>query len=139
MTLKTEDIKRPRLNDVLLVLAALGVFAAFDVIGHRHAPYFWPKLTLIVAFSMACLLFTREREALNAFSAVVAALSTLCAVAMTAGDRTNPNWWPFFLGFVGATVLFTLLTRNRRGTLLAIASLVGFRLLIFAVLYAFHR
>jgi len=139
MLLRTEEKRRPTLNNVLAGLAVLGVFAAFDVIGHRETPYFWAKLISVLTFSAGCLLVTRDREALDTFSVVMAALSTLCAVAMTAGDRSNPNWWPFFFGFAGAAVLFTLLTRKRRGTLLAIAAIVGFRLLLFVILYALHR
>jgi hypothetical protein len=139
MPLKTGGIRRPRPNDVLAVLAVVGMFAAFDVIGHRDAPYFWAKLISLLTFSMACLLLTRERDSVDTFSAVIAALSTLCAVAMTTGDRTNPNWWPFFLGFAGAAVLFTLLTRSKRGTLLAIVTIVGLRLFIFVALYTLHH
>jgi uncharacterized membrane protein HdeD (DUF308 family) len=117
----------------------LGVFATFDVIGHKDTPYFWVKLIPVLALSAGCLLLTREREALDTFSAVVAALFTLCAVAMTAGDRANPNWWPFFLGLAGGALLFVLLTRKRRATLLAIGAIVGFRLLVFLILYALHR
>jgi uncharacterized membrane protein HdeD (DUF308 family) len=124
---------------MLVVLAVLGVFAACDVIGHRDTPYFWAKLISVLALSAGCLLLTREREALDTFSAVIGALFTLCAVAMTAGDRTNRNWWPFFLGFAVGAVLFVLLTRKRRGTLVAIGAIVGFRLLVFVILYVLHR
>ena len=139
MLLRTNVMKRPRLNNVLVVLAVLGVFAAFDVIGHRDTPYFWAKLISVLALSAGCLLLTREREALDTFSAVIGALFTLCGIAMTAGDRTDPNWWRFFLGFAGGAVVFVLLTRKRRGTLVAIGAIVGLRLLILAVLYVLHR
>jgi hypothetical protein len=58
---------------------------------------------------------------------------------LTAGDRTNPNWWPFFLGFAGAATLFVLLTRNKRETLIGIAAIIGFRLLVLAILYGLHH
>jgi hypothetical protein len=138
MLLKADDVRRTRVNDVLVVLAVLGVFAAFDVVGHKGTPYFWIKLILALTFSAGCLLLTRDREAVDTFSAVVAALFSLCAVAMTAGDRTHPNWWPFFFGFIGAAILFILLTRKRRGTLLAIAAIVAFRTLVFIVVFALH-
>ena len=127
------------MNNALLVLAVLGVFAAFDVIGHRDAPFFWAKLTSVVALSVGFLLLIRDRETLDTFSAVIGALFALCAVAMTAGDRTNTNWWPFFLGFAGGAVLLVLLTRKRRETLLAVGAIVGFRLVIFVIFSALHR
>jgi hypothetical protein len=139
MLLGTDHMKRPWLNNVLVVLAVLGVFATFDIIGHKDTQYFWAKLISVLALSAGCLLLTREREALDTFSAVIAALFTLCAVAMTAGSRANPNWWPFFLGFACGAVLFVLLTRKRRATLLAVGAIVGFRLLLFVILYALHR
>ena len=132
-------MRRPMLNNVLVVLAVVGVFAAFDVIGHKDAPYYWAKLICVLALSAGCLLLTREREAVDTFSAVMAALFTLCAAAMTAGDRAHPNWWPFFLGFAGAAVLLVFLTRKKRETLLAIAAIVGLRLVVFVILYALHR
>jgi len=132
-------MRRPILNNVLVVLAVLGVFASLDIIGHRNAPHFWAKLIAALTFSAGCLRLTREREALDTFCAAIAGLSTLGAVAMTSGDRTNPNWWPFFLGFLGAAVLFTLVTRKRRATVLAIGAIVGFRLIVFVVLYALRR
>ena len=139
MLLRSNYMKRPWLNNVLVVLAVLGTFAAFDIIAHRSAPYFWPKLVSVLALSAGCLFLAKERESLDTYSAVIAALFALCAVAMTAGDRTNPNWWPFFLGFVGGTVLFVLLTRKRRATLVAVAAIVGFRLLVFVIFNALHR
>ena len=140
MPLRGEHIKRPGwLNNALVVSAVLGVFAAFDVIGHRDLPFFWAKLVFVLALSAVCLLLTRERDALDTFSAVMGAVFTLGAVAMTAGDRNNPKWWPFFLGFVGGAVLFVLLTRKWRATLLAIGAIVGFRLVVYAALYALHR
>jgi len=139
MLLRADHMKRPWVNNVLITLAVLGVFATIDVLGHRGSPYFWAKLVSILALSAGCLLLTREREALDTFSAVIAALFTLGAVAMTAGDRANPNWWPFFLGLSGGALLFVLLTRKRRATLIAVGAIVGFRLLILVILYALHR
>jgi uncharacterized membrane protein HdeD (DUF308 family) len=139
MLLGVNHTKRPWVNNVLVILAVVGVFATFDVIGHKDTPYFWPKLVSVLALSAGCLLLTRDREALDTFSAVIAALLTLCAVAMTAGDRANPNWWSFFLGLTGGALLFVLLTRKRRATLLAVGAIVGLRLLLFAVLYALRR
>jgi len=133
------DIGRVRLNNVLVLIAVLGVFAAFDIIGHKDTPFFWEKVISVLALSAACLLFTRDRKALDTFSAVIAALFTLCAVAMTAGDRAHPNWWPLFLGFAGSAGLFILLTRKRRETLVAAVAIVGFRLLVFVVLHAVRR
>ena len=130
---------RAHLNNILVLLAVLGVFAAFDIVGHKDAPFFWAKFIFVLALSAACLLFTSDRKALDTFFAVIAALCTLCAVAMTAGDRAHPNWWPFFLGFVGFGGLFILLTRKRRETLVAAAAIVGFRLLVFVVLYVARR
>ena len=132
-------MERARLNNVLVLLAVLGVFAAFDIVGHKDAPFFWGKFISVLALSAGCLLFTRDRNALDTFSAVIAALFTLCAVAMTTGDRAHPNWWPFFLGFASSAGLLVLLTRKRRETLLAVAAIVGFRLLVFVVLYAVRR
>jgi membrane associated rhomboid family serine protease len=131
-------MKRPWVNNVLITLAVLGVFATIDVIGHRDAPHFWVKLVSVPALSAVCLLFTRDREALDTFSAVMAALLTLGVVAMTAGDRANPKWWPFFLGLAGGALLFVLLTRRRRATLIAVGAIVGFRLLVLVILYALH-
>jgi hypothetical protein len=139
MLLRADYVKRPWLNNVLVVLAVLGTFAAFDIIGHRSAPYFWPKLVSVLALSAGCLFLTRERESLDTYSAVIAGFFTLCAVAMTAGDRTNPNWRPFFLGFASGAVLFVLLTRKRLATLVAVAAIVGFRVLVFVILYVLHR
>jgi hypothetical protein len=76
MLLKTGEMRRPTLYNVLVVLAVLGIFAAFDIIGHRDTPYFWAKLISVLTCSAGCLLLTREREALDTFSAVIAALST---------------------------------------------------------------
>lgn len=132
-------MRRPFLNNVLVILAVVGVFAAFDVVGHSGEPYFWAKLIFVLSFSAGCLLLTRDREALDTFSAVTAAVFTLCAIAMTTGDRTHPNWWPFFLGFTCAAVLLVFLTRKRRETVLAITAIVGFRLIVFAILYAIRR
>jgi hypothetical protein len=93
MLLRAGHIKRPPwLNNALVVLAVLGVFAAFDVIGHRGVPFFWAKLVFVLTLSAVCLLLTRERDALDTFSAVMGALFTLCAIAMTAGDGNNSNW-----------------------------------------------
>jgi hypothetical protein len=132
-------MKRPWLNNILVVLAVIGTFAAFDIVGHRSAPYFWPKLVSVLAFSAGCLFLTRERESVDTYSGVIAGLFTLCAVAMTTGDRTNPNWWPFFLGFSGGAAFFVFLTRRRLATLVAVAAIVGFRLLVFVIIYALHR
>ena len=132
-------MKRPWVNDVLVTLAVLGVFAIVDVIGHRDAQFFWAKLTSVLALTVGCLLLTTDREALDTFFAIVAALFTLGAVAMTAGDPANPNWWPFFLVLVGGSLLCVLLTRKRRATLQAVGAIVGFRLLLFVILYAVHR
>ena len=139
MLLSPNKMKRPWVNDLLVVLAGVGCFAAFDIIGHRNTPYFWAKLICVLGFSSVCLLTTKDRGALDTFSAAISAFFALCAVAMTAGDRTDPNWWPFFLGFGGLTVLFILLTRKRRAALLAVLAVIGFRLLVFAVLRLFHR
>jgi peptidoglycan/LPS O-acetylase OafA/YrhL len=139
MLLRSAGMRRSKLNILLAVLAVIGVFAAFDVIGHRDTPYFWAKLISVLAFSAGCLVLTREREAVDTFSAVVAALFTLCAIAMTTGDRASPNWWPFFLGFIGATVVLVFLTRKKRETLLAIAAIVGLRLIVFVILYVLQR
>ena len=133
-------MKRPPwLNDVLVILSVLGVFATFDVIGHRDTPYFWAKFVSVLTLSGGCLLLTKERQALDTFFAVIGALFTLCAVAMTAGDRSNPSWWPYFLGLAGGAVLSVLLTRKKRGTLVAVGAIVGSRLLFFAILYALHQ
>jgi hypothetical protein len=139
MSVRTEDMRRQRLNDVLVILAVLGVFAAFDVIGHKDIRYYWASLLGLVTFSAICLFLTRDRQAVDTFSAVMAALFTLYAVAMTAGDRTHPNWWPFFLAFAIAAILFTSLTRKKGATLIAIAAIVGFRLLVFVIVYALRR
>ena len=127
------------LNNVLLTMAIVGIFAALDVLGHRETAYFVPKLALALIFSMVCLLLTRDREAFDMFYAVIAAFFSLCAVAMTAGDRANANWWPFFIVFTVAAVAFMLLTRKRNATVLAIGAIVGFRLLVLVALYAFQR
>lgn len=139
MLLRADTVKKPWLNNVLVVLALLGTFAAFNIVGHRSATYFWPKLVCVLALSAGCLFLTRARESFDTYSAVMAGLLTLCAVAMTTADPTQPNWWPFFLGFSGAAVLFVLLTRNRLAALLAVAAIVGSRLIVFVILRAFHR
>jgi hypothetical protein len=137
MPSRTGEARTPWLNNLLVILAFVGVFAAFDIVGHKYA-YFWAKLVCVVAFSVGCLLLTRDRGALDTLSAVIAALFTLCAIAMTTGDRVHPNWWPFFLGFAGAAVSFVFLTRKKRETLVAVAAIVGFRLIVFVVLYVAH-
>jgi hypothetical protein len=122
-----------------VIAAVLGLFAALDIIGHRTAPYFLAKLIFVVAVSAGCLLLTKDREALDTFSAVVAGLFALCAAAMTAGDRSYPNWWPLFLAFASGAVFFVFVTRQRRATLLAVAAIVGFRFALFIILCAVHR
>jgi hypothetical protein len=128
----------PRLNNVLVIPAVLGVFAAFDLVGHKDVSYFWPKLAVLLSISTACLLATRHRESWDTFFAAIAGLFTLCAVAMTAGDRARPNWWPFFLGFAAMATLFVFLVRNRRETLIPIGAIVGFRLVVFVVLHGIN-
>jgi hypothetical protein len=91
-------MKTPSRDDVLVILAVLGVFASFNIIGRVGTPYFWPKLAVVVGFSTTCLLLTRTRGARDTFLAVVGALFALMAIAMTTGDRAYPNWWPLFLG-----------------------------------------
>ena len=127
------DVSRPRATTALLILALLGAFAAFDAIGHRSAPYFWPQLICSLAFSLGCLLFARDRGTLDTFLAVLASLFALCAVAVTASDRQRTEWWPWFLCFSGVAALLVLITRKKRETLIAIAAIVGFRFLILAV------
>jgi uncharacterized membrane protein HdeD (DUF308 family) len=128
------------LNDALGIAAVVGVFAALDVVGHSNTSYFWVKLAGLVAFSTSCLLLTRDRETCDVFFGVLGALSTMGAIAMTTASRMVPEeWWRLFLSFLGAAVLFTLLTRKKRTTLLGITAIVGFRLLIALVLYAARR
>jgi hypothetical protein len=50
MLLGTEHTKRPWLNNVLVVLAVLGVFATFDIIGHKDTQYFWASLSPFLHF-----------------------------------------------------------------------------------------
>jgi len=127
-------------NNVLGILALLGVFAALDLYAHRDVSYFWVKLGSLFAFSTACLLATRERAAWDTFAAVMAALFALGAVAMlAAGARAHVDWWLFFLGFVAAAILFTFLTRKKRETLMAIGAIVGLRLAVFVVRFGLHR
>jgi uncharacterized membrane protein HdeD (DUF308 family) len=122
-----------------VVLAVVGAFGAFAMMGHRDAPYWWVKLTAFLTLSAGCLLLTRERSALDTFSGVLAALFALCAIAMTAGDRSHPTWWPLFLGFALGAVLLVFLTRKKREALAGIAVIVGFRLIVSVILYALHR
>ena len=135
MPLSIANVKRAKLNDILVILAIIGVFGAFAIIGNRDAAYFWPKLFSVVAFSTVCLVLTRDRTAVDAFFAAIAALFTLVAMAMTAGDRQHPNWWPLFIGFFCGAIGLVFLTRKKRETVFAIALIVGFRLII----YAFSR
>ena len=125
----------PKLNDVLLVLAVVGVFAAFALAAHRDIPHFWAILILVLLFSAGCLMLTRSRESLDTFLAVMAALFTICAILMTTGDLSKLTVWLFFFGIAGVAVLFVLFTKKKLQTLTAIAAIVGFRLLIFVVLY----
>jgi hypothetical protein len=134
--LRTEGNTKTKLNTSLVVLAVVGIFAAFDLVGHRDTPYFLVKLLAVLAVSAVCILVTRQREALDTFCAVLSALFTLFAVAMTAGDRDHPNLWPFFLGFLVVAVLLVSFTQRKRETLLAIGFIVAFRLMIAAISYA---
>ncbi len=128
------------MNDLLVIAALLGVFAAVDLITHRSTPYFWVKLAAVLAFSSASLFATRDRETCDVFWAILGALSTMAAIVMTTAGKMDPGqWWRLFLGFLGAAALFTLLTRKKRTTLLGIAAIVGFRLLIALLLYAAHH
>ncbi len=125
-------------NMVLAILALLGVFATLDIFAHKAAPYFWIKLVLAVGFSITCVVAMSDRQARDVFFSGVAALFTLFAIAMTFGDRTHANWWPLFLGFLGAASLFVLITRKKRETLLGIAAIVGLRLLVVGIAYTLH-
>jgi succinate-acetate transporter protein len=126
-------------DDWLVVLAGLGVFAGFDLIGHFHTPHFWLKLLIVIAFSTVCLFATRERQSVDTFFTVVAAIFAMFAVAMTFGNLSAPHWWLFFVSFSAAAALFVLLSRDKRQTLLGISAIVGFRLLIAGVVYAMRR
>ena len=112
----------------------MGVFAALDVVAHRTAPFFWIKLVLALSFSATCLLLTREREAWDTFLGVMAALCTLATLAALTINPADPYRWPIITAFGSAAALFVLLTRNKRATLLGVAAIVGFRLLIYLVL-----
>ena len=124
-------MRNPKLDNALVVLASIGVFAGLAALGNQTAPYLWPKVIAAFTFSAACLWFVRDRDALDVFLTVIAALFTLAAAAMTAGDRTHQNWWPFFLCFTAIAAVCVLLTRNKRAALLAIAAIVGSRLLFY--------
>jgi hypothetical protein len=119
------------ITHVLVIAATVGAIGAFDLIVHKDAPFFWVKLVGALTFSVACLLLTRDREQIDTFIGVMAALLTLCAVAMTTADRLDFVWWVFFLSFAGSAILLVLFTRERRGTLLAFAAIVTFRLVLF--------
>jgi|SRR5580693_4839414 hypothetical protein len=139
MLVETASANRARLNNALVMSAILGVFAAFYVIGHKDLPHYWVKLLVPLAFSTGCLLFTRSKDALDTFLTAVAALFTLCAVAMTAGDRANHNWWPFFIGFTVAAAVLVLLTRKRREALLGIAVILAVRLVVALFAFVFRH
>jgi hypothetical protein len=123
-------MKNPRLNDTLVILALLGIAASLQLVAHRDTSFFVVKLVAVLAFSAGCLVLTGNRESLDLFSGVVAAFATMFAIAMTTGDRTTPHWWAFFLGFTAVAGVSVLLTRNRRATLLAIAAIIVFRLIV---------
>lgn len=125
----------PKRNDILLGLVIFGVFAALAMAAHRDIPHFWAIIVLILLFSAGCLVLTRSRESLDIFLGMIAALFTLCAILMLTSDLSNPRVWLFFFGFTGAAALFVLFTKKKLQTLAAIAAIVGFRLLIFVVLY----
>ena len=128
----------PKLNDVLLVLAVAGVFAAFALAAHRDIPHFWAIIALILLFSAGCLVLTRSWESLDIFLGVIAALFTICAILMLTSDLSKPRVWLFFVGFTGLAASCVLFTRKKMEVVLGIAAIVGFRLLIFVVLYVLH-
>jgi hypothetical protein len=123
-------MKTSRVNNVLVILAFFGVIVAFQLVAFRSVPYFVVKAVAALVFSAACLVLAGNRESWDLFLTVVAALATMFAIAMTTGDRTTPHWWAFFLGFTAVAGVSVLLTRNRRVTLLTIAAIIGFRLIV---------
>jgi len=138
MLVNGSSMNRSKLNTLLAIFALLGVFAALDIVAHKTAPHFWIKLVLAVGFSATCVIAMTDRDARDVFFSGVAALFSLFAIAMTFGDRTHANWWPLFLGFLGAASLFVLITRKKREALLGIAAIVGLRLLLVGIVYVLH-
>lgn len=129
-------VPRRTINSLLVIAALLSVFGALAVVADKGTAYVGVKLVSLLVCSALCLLLTRERASFDAFCAAVAGLATLFAIAITAGDHQNPNFEPSLIGASSVAVLFTMLTRNKRQTILAIVMIVAFRLLVFVVVYA---
>src|SRR5882762_9937603 len=124
MPADTQGVRGSKLNDILVILATVCVFAAVSMFAHRDAPYFGLKLVSILGISLGCMLATRDRESWDIFFGVIAALFTLFAIAMTA-DFAVPHWWTKFLVFTGIASSFVLATRKKREILLGIMAIVG--------------
>lgn len=129
--MRTENRRSEKLNNILVVLALLGFSGAFALVVHRPA-FFWPTLSAVVAVSIGCLFATRSRESWDAFFGAMAGLFTLIAIAATTGDLKQPAVRHYLIGSSVVACIFVLLTRKRREALIAVALIVGFRLLIFA-------
>jgi len=126
---------RERLNFVLAVLAFLGILFAFDTVAHHSFATAWPYVVGGLAFSTACLVATREREWLDIFLMAMAGLLTLFAAATTTAVRQHPRGWLFFWGFALSIGVLILLTRKKREALVAIAAILGLRMLLAAVVF----
>ena len=130
--------RSPRLQNMLLILAVLGAFAAFDALAHRSSPYFLPELVIALSLSAGGLWFSQSREALDIFLIVIAAVLALSTVAtIGGGDRTHVDTWIYAGVFATVGALLVLLTRARRAGLLAIAAIVAFRLVIAGFVHTF--
>ncbi len=120
---------RPKLNFVLIVLAVVAVFFVIDTLTHHPLAAAWPKALAAIAISALCLLITRERESLDLFLMVIAALLTLFAVASSTALPGHARAWLIFGASVAFAAIAVLLTRKKREALLAIVAIVGFRLI----------
>ena len=138
MPLMTVDRQHGWRNNLSLVISLLATFASLDVIAHRNAPYFLTKLACAIGIAAGSLLLSHDRDTFDTYAAVMSAIFAMFALAMTTGDSSHPSWWPRFLLFIVLSLVFVLATRKRRATLVAIGAIVGFRLLVFLVLFVAH-
>jgi hypothetical protein len=126
---------RRKLNFVLVVLAFLGILFVLDTVAHHSLSTAWPYVVGGFAFSTVCLVATREREWLDVFLTAMAGLLALFAAATTTAVRQHPRSWLLFWGFALSAGVLILLTRKKREALVAIAAIVGFRMLLAAVVF----
>jgi hypothetical protein len=128
--------RRARLDKLFVILAGLGLLAAFQAWAFRDSiSYPWVKLSTAVGFAAVCIVAIRERENIDVLLSIVAAVFTMLVIAvLSAVDVQDSKFWPLLLGFAGSAILFVLLTKNRVGALIGIGAIIGFRLLAYLVL-----